>query len=544
MAQKILSIYIGEHHIRIAELQKGSKKNLVVTKMADAETPADSMQDGMVADVDKIAETLKGCMNEMGTKAKSVIFTVSSKKISSKEIDIPYIKQKEKINELLAVNPQDYFPMSNTEDYLYSHNRLQTLQAESGSKQLRIMAVAMPKVMVESYYLLAEKLGLRVEAIDNTGNSILQLMKRNLTAENNLLVQIEDDISYVSIVIDGVVVLQRSISYGYKMALSALAEVRGITEARAEIIFKENQAGITEKEYEEIAFPLLNGISRFIDFYTSRNKAITIQTINLFSTGGVNMQIGGILQNAIGGEAVYVTELHGITFGKGVIAGNKEMFRYMSCIGAAVDPLSFRLVKEEEQEDKETRTKKTLMRVLITVSIVVGVSVIGTIVFYFITWNQRNELVAGIKEVESITEIVASYEAAQTEYETLLGFYEFTQNDNEKLYDFILDLEELMPESMGFTNFQSSSGVISISGEARGKEPIAELIIQLKALPYIDDVFVTNISETFDEFDVPLTTFSFSCTMKDGDVEEADGEVNVDGTEEITETEGAVDEAE
>lgn len=543
MAQRTFSVYVGEKHIRVVEFQRASKKKLIINRIADVEIPAGSVQDGMIMDIDSVAAQLGSCIHGMSAKAKSIIFTISSKKISTKEVDIPYIKQKEKINELLSVNPQDYFPMSNTEDYLYSHTRLQTITGESGNKQLRIMAVAMPRAIVEAYYTVAQKLGLKVEAIDYTGNSILQVMKKSLTADNNLLVQIENDVSFVSIVVNGVVVLQRSISYGLHMAISAFAELRGITEKQASIIFRENKESITEKEYEEIVFPLMNGISRFLDFYTSRNGALEIQSISIYSTSGVKLPIGNILQNAIGGEAVYIKELQGVTFGKGIMANEKQLLRYMSCIGAGIEPMSFQLGEEESQEEKDDKAKKSLVKALIAAGAVAAVMVIGTIAFYFVVLSQKKEIMNKIRDLESIRKTVVSYEQAKSEYDTLLAFYETTGNDNEKLYDFILELEKVMPESMGITNLQTSSGMVSMNGECQGKEVVAEFIIQLKSLPYIDNVFVTNISETYDEFNIPKTTFALSCTMQNRMPEEMTEAEGIDA-EKATKTEETANEAE
>ncbi|MBQ8592408.1 MAG: pilus assembly protein PilM [Lachnospiraceae bacterium] len=514
MAQKTLSIYIGENQIRIVELSKNSKQNLNIHKMASIMTPPESVQDGMLIDIEQVATQIRNCISEMEIKSRNVIFTVSSKRCSSKEVDVPCIRHRDKINEILLRNSRDYFPMSNPEDYVYSHNLLQIRQTENGNKVKHIMAVAIPKEIVEAYRTLAEQLGLRMESIDYTSNSILQLVKQNLSTDSHLLIQMEEDISYVSIVANGVTVLQRSISYGIYTAMETLAELRGVTEEQARALFKESPECITEKEYEEVAFVLLNSIARLLDFYTSRNGTIEIQTIHLYSTSGLCLQIGHVLQNEIGSETIYVKELKGVSVDKGVSQDFGQLFYYMACIGAAIEPMGFLASSEAVKEDNDSKTRKNLMLAFMMTGAISVLAMTVTIVCYFGVQHEKKEMLDAIHESVSMRELERNYLQVQAEYETIADFYETTRNDNEKLYDFIVDLEERMPESVGITGLQAASGAISIAGTSRGKEAVAELIIQLKNLEYVENVFVSNISETFDEFDVPTTTFSLTCTMR------------------------------
>lgn len=513
MAQKVLSVYIGENKIRVVEISRGVAHKLIVHQAIDVATPPGCVQDGLITNIEQVAEQLKYCIKEMHTKVKSVIFTVSSKKLSCKEADVPFIKQKEKINEILSANSQDYFPMIHPENYVYSHTLLQNMQAEGGMKHKRIMAVAIPKVIIEAYYALAQKVGLRIETIDYAGNSILQLMKRNLSDANHLLVQIEEEFSYVSIVVNGVVVLQRSISYGIKTAVAALAQLRGITEEQALLVLKEQPESVQDSEYEEVTYMLLHNIARFLDFYISRNGTLEILCTHLFSTSDFCLQIAPILQKEMGGEVVYVEKMNEVVCDTVLPISNSRLFCYMSCIGAVCHPMGFVLSAEVSQEEKAARNKKNVLRVFFASVGIAVVAVLFSVSFYFAVQNEKKELMQQLADMQAVREAEAAFQQVQSEYDALSDFYKVTQNDNEKLYEFILDLEEVMPESVGFTGLQANSGAITISGTSRGKEAIAELILQLKALSYIDHVFVTNMSETYDEFDVPTTTFALTCDM-------------------------------
>ena len=123
MEQKLLSIYIGNDVTRICELVKKSNTSIIVNNATEVTTPSGALDDGYITDVPSIAEAVRGCVFGRGFSAKNVIFTISSKKIASKEIVIPYVKGDKKISQILQANAAEYFPMSATNDFIFCAHR-------------------------------------------------------------------------------------------------------------------------------------------------------------------------------------------------------------------------------------------------------------------------------------------------------------------------------------------------------------------------------------------------------------------------------------
>ena len=192
MDQRLLSIYIGAEVIRVVDATRKSATNITVNSVDEVTTPAGSFDDGYITDVLEIASAIRGKIIGKAGKAKAV-FTISSKKIASKEVVIPFVNGTKKINSVLNANSSEYFPMSTTGDFIFAYNVMETFQDDEG-KKIRVNAVAAPKDLVEGYYEIADELKLQIYDIDYVGNSVQQLLKLQMSNnenDTNLVLQIE-----------------------------------------------------------------------------------------------------------------------------------------------------------------------------------------------------------------------------------------------------------------------------------------------------------------------------------------------------------------
>ena len=76
MANRVLSIYVGNDAIRVAEMQK-NKNDVQLTNAAEIATPDGSISDGYLMDISAIAEAIRTATFGRGFTAKEVIFDVN-----------------------------------------------------------------------------------------------------------------------------------------------------------------------------------------------------------------------------------------------------------------------------------------------------------------------------------------------------------------------------------------------------------------------------------------------------------------------------------
>ena len=156
MASRLLTITLNKENIKISEVEYTPQRTVSVYAAATISTPEGSVDsEGFIVDIESVSNAISEVIDSNGMTRESVIFSIQSSKIMTKEVMAPYIKPA-KLAEFIKSNASDYFPV-NIEDYLVSHYVLEVVRKDEG-KQLKVMAVAVPVSLVGQYYDLAEVL--------------------------------------------------------------------------------------------------------------------------------------------------------------------------------------------------------------------------------------------------------------------------------------------------------------------------------------------------------------------------------------------------
>jgi len=499
MEQKLLSIYVGNDVTRICELVKKSSTQIIVNNAAEVSTPSGAIDDGYITDVPSIAEAVRGCVFGRGYSAKSVVFTISSKKIASKEIVIPYVKGEKKISQLLQANAAEYFPMSTTNDFIFAHTVMENFQDDEG-KKTRLTAVAAPRDMVESYYELAEELRLTVENIDYVGNSVLQLLSLQMKeGSTELVLQIEKEATFVNIMSGKDVILQRSVPYGKNAVINSMMEIKKLSEKEAKVLLsnrKMMEEQVTEAEYAEAVRYLVSSIGRIVEYHRSRNPERIIDGIKVFGEGSAIEGIDEVLQQELGAEVSHFDQLNGVRVSGKAYLTSETALHYLANFGAVLNPIGLKLQSTKASKESNGKLVNTLLFVALAIAFVV-MATLSTLKLlkYNKLKNEEAAIEAHIAQMEDIEGIAQQYEASVASYNIVKGFADGTVSDNEMLLQFINDLEKVLPDDAEISKLSAVEGTVSFQVTSTTKEEVADIIIKLKGLDYVSGVALTTVKD-------------------------------------------------
>lgn len=216
---KVLSIEIGNSLTEIVEMDYKAR-NPKIYKSLMLSTPEGVLDEGMLCGYENFALALKNMLKNKGFKAKKAVFSVSSNRIASREVEIPSIKDNQ-IRDFVLANASEYFPVDITE-YSISYSILEKLQNDEGGKAIRINALAVPTELIESYKEFAKAAGLEIEAIDYDGNSLYQAVKKECGVGSQIVIKIDEKNSIVTVMKDGVQSLTRTVPYGIEEAIDTI----------------------------------------------------------------------------------------------------------------------------------------------------------------------------------------------------------------------------------------------------------------------------------------------------------------------------------
>ena len=511
MANKFLTIYVSSDMIRIAEITKSGKDQVLLSNAAEIATPAGCFNDGYLTDVTATAEAVRTAIFGRGFSSKDVIFTIASKKIASKEVEMPYVKNMRKLQQVLQANSGDYFPMSGSGDYVFAYSLLEevTMNSDGANKRFyRISAVAAPMDLVRCYYELAEELKLSVKHIDYFGNSVIQLLKLQMQpGRTDLVLQIEMDQTYVNVMRGKTLVLQRNVNYGKTAVINALMDVKKISEKDARTLLS-NEAlldqHVTADEYAQAVQGMVNGIGRAVEYHRTKNAndpSATLQGIKVFGEGSAIAGIEKILERELGARVEHFDTLAGVTIKGQAALKAEEVLRYLPNIGSVIDPMDL-VISTGKKSAIETSDMLKYLKIVLGVAAVIMLGWTGiTFIQHKIAKDARDQVQANIDAIADIEQIRQEYVDAQYLFAALDTFKYEKENDNNLVPQFIDDLERIMPKDATITSFSATDGSISFTvtngWHPTTKNEVADFMVQLNNLEYVSNLQIPDISEEY-----------------------------------------------
>lgn len=541
MAAKAISIEIGYLLTRVCEVDYKTKSHKIY-KSFTIPTHEGMINDGVLTISPEFVENLKSALAANRIKSKQVVFTITSSRIASREVVIPFVKEN-RIADVVNANATDYFPVDLSQ-YQLAYSILGTIGETKNAQQYKLLVMAVPTALLSGYYDLAQALKLEVVAIDYAGNSIFQVVKDECAQGTHLIVKIEERASLVMVVQNSVLTFTRNVSYGVDEAIESVMNTLAwgdvSTAEQAIRILQRNEciaergpsAGQEEVEQEgetevksarekamddvRAAFmPLVGGIARVIDFYMSRNAGASIERIMITGLGADFKGLDALLASEINMPVSVLMDAAGWNLMRNF--KNECFGEYIACVGAAVAPLGFKKDtdkkgKEKSKGDSKGTNGAVVAYALLGIGVVVGAALAAISIMRYMDVQKTNmELKAQASDLEDIIPIYNEYVATKAEYTKVEAMYEATENRNEEMYEFLEELEEKLPSSSNVISLTSDVNGVSINMVTDTKEDAAATVQQLRSFDSLipQMVTVSALREEEDQ-DTGVTSVNFT----------------------------------
>ena len=561
MNNRVLSIEIGNSFTKICEIDYKVKKPKVY-KVLTVETPEGVVVDGMLQPTQEYADHLVNALGTNGIRTRKVIFTISSTRVASREVQIPNVKAN-KIEALVKANANDYFPVDLTQ-YEIGHYLAGGLTEEG---KLRVMALAVPKALLNSYYQLAQMCGWEVECFDYSSNSLYQILRDEKTETVTMMIKIDENSTIVTVLSAGKVLLQRTVAYGVQDAIETMiaSGAYAVNDPMSAVerfqkktclnrvlhqgdkVWEENAGRWEDEDAGNVEVtaarqkitaslePLIVGVSRVIDFYDSRNGDNPIQKTFVTGLGGSFSGMSKLFTNCLERKVHTLSDMED-KIGMSKAIRSTRPAAYISCLGAVLAPVG--LIDKSQQKAKGmtvvSGTNYTFVSVAVLVlGVILSIAMaVTSLTRYFGTVAENVALQARVEELQPAQAVYNDYLATAAQYDKYQYLYEYTENPNENLVEFINELEQILPSSFWTNSFSSDMEGISMSVTVEGKATAARTILNIRNMESIEDVQISNITDAQNELGESAVTFSITGTYADihADSEEAENTGDAAGT--------------
>ena len=561
MNNRVLSIEISNSFTKICEIDYKVKKPKVY-KVLTVETPEGVVVDGMLQPTQEYADHLVNALGTNGIHTKRVIFTISSTRVASREVQIPNVKAN-KIEALVKTNANDYFPVDLTQ-YEIGHYLAGGLTEEG---KLRVMALAVPKALLDSYYQLAQMCGWEVECFDYSSNSLYQILRDEKSEKVTMMIKIDENNTIVTVLSAGKVLLQRTVAYGVQDAIETMiaSGAYAVNDPMSAVerfqkktclnrvlhqgdkLWEENAGRWEDEDAGNVEVtaarqkitsslePLIVGVSRVIDFYDSRNSNTPIERTYVTGLGGSFSGMSKLFTNCLERKVHTLSDMED-KIGMSKAIRSTRPAAYISCLGAVLAPVG--LIDKSQQKAKGmtvvSGTNYTFVSVAVLVlGVILSIAMaVTSLTRYFGTVAENVALQARVEELQPAQTVYNEYLSTAAQYDKYKYLYEYTENPNENLVEFINELEQILPSSFWTNSFSSDMEGISMSVTVEGKAAAARTILNIRNMESIEDVQISNITDTQNELGESAVTFSITGTYADihADTEETESTGDTTGT--------------
>lgn len=544
MNNRVLSIEISNSFTKICEIDYKVKKPKVY-KVLTVETPEGVVVDGMLQPTQEYADHLVNALGTNGIHTKRVIFTISSTRVASREVQIPNVKAN-KIEALVKTNANDYFPVDLTQ-YEIGHYLAGGLTEEG---KLRVMALAVPKALLDSYYQLAQMCGWEVECFDYSSNSLYQILRDEKSEKVTMMIKIDENNTIVTVLSAGKVLLQRTVAYGVQDAIETMiaSGAYAVNDPMSAVerfqkktclnrvlhqgdkLWEENAGRWEDEDAGNVEVtaarqkitatlePLIVGVNRVIDFYDSRNGDTPIERTYVTGLGGSFSGMSKLFTNCLERKVHTLSDMED-KIGMSKAIRSTRPAAYISCLGAVLAPVG--LIDKSQQKTKGmtvvSGTNYTFVSVAVLVlGVILSIAMaVTSMTRYFGTVAENVALQARVEELQPAQTVYNEYLSAAAQYDKYKYLYEYTENPNENLVEFINELEQILPDSFYTDSFSSDQTGISMTVNVEGKAAAARTILNIRNMESIEDVQISNITDNQDEMGGSWVMFSMTGTYRE-----------------------------
>lgn len=534
MANRVLCIEIGNRMTHVVETDFKVKEPKIY-KSFSFQTPDNLFKEETLADVLPFKERLDAGLEEHKIKTRKAVFVLASSRIASRDVVIPHVKEN-RIRTLLYANSAEYFPVD-LEKYQLSYRLLDEVE-EEGEQKYKLMVLAVPNEMIDAYKSLAKVCLLTLVDLDYIGNAATQLLEKNIKNDLYAAVRLEEDTTMITIVRENKIELQRTFPYGIADVVQAVQKSGHFGEdidfyETLEKMRKENVLSLEEEEIQEDiteGFRAITGnVSRVMNFYSSNHAGAEMENIVLYGTGadicGMEQYLSDELSIPVSGESLReaLPQEKGNT-------GDYYPLMYLTCVGAAVNPMKFRLEDEKEVAEKKKEHKqihiepKNFFGICVVVSLVLLIAVVP---YYGYLKMGVHKLQKERSEKQYLADEYKEYNQAKTEYEKIENLYQETTTTSEGIGDFIDELEKNMPSDILVRSITSNSESVTMDIRVSSKREAAKVVDELSGFESISDVQVESLEETKSETNQSYVDFMVVCTYVGGT---ADGDAQNETT--------------
>jgi type IV pilus assembly protein PilM len=290
----LFGLDIGFSSIKVVQVEQRSKQRVIIGYGVGG-FDNEAIKDGVVMNHESLAASIqqmfkKDIVGEINTRR--VAFSLPATRTFTRTMNLPEMLDKE-LQEAVALEAEQYIPVPI--DQLYMDYTI----IERTKEGIELLAVGVPKKIVDSYVQLVQMIGLEPVAFDTSISAASRLFENQESHDEVPAVLVDfGSISTDITIHDKTVIVTGTLPYGGDTFTDLIATALGITKAEAHVVKtkygmgkSKKQAEITEALHIDLE-QMVREVRRMIRYYEERSG--TKQKIGQIVTMGGGAHMPGL----------------------------------------------------------------------------------------------------------------------------------------------------------------------------------------------------------------------------------------------------------
>lgn len=279
-----VGIDFGTHSVKAVELKDITTSSPKLVNFGSQTTPKGVINSEEKKDQKVLADLLKKLYKDSNIKNRTAVVALPEFSVFTRFLEFPGVK-KEELKDAVFYEAKQYIPVP-IEEVRMSYVPIGFNEAKNAP---RVLLVAAPLKIIETYRNIIEMAGLELVAIETESVALGRAMYRATKQKHVVMLDFGANSTDMSIMLDGFLVFSQSISIGSDSLTQSVVNKFNFDYQQAEE-YKRNYGvipNVLEGKIYEVLSPILDSImlevSRGIEFY--KNKTLSPAPTEYLLTG-------------------------------------------------------------------------------------------------------------------------------------------------------------------------------------------------------------------------------------------------------------------
>lgn len=307
----MLGVDIGSSSIKLVQLERGERPNLVTYGIVDIPQPITSQTTD--EQLHYIVDLLKNLMDKARVTTKNCTMSLPNAAVFTSVIDMPKMTDKE-MDSAMQFEAKKYVPLPFSEVTL----SWTIISDNEDGATCKVLLIAVPKQIRDIYIKLFQQAGLNLEIIEIEALSLI----RSLISEkdkNDVIIDIGAKVTGLNFVRHGTLQLTRNLSIGGDTITERIAQALNLSTERAEQ-FKRD-FGLRNTDFlPEAVKPVLalmkNEVNQIMGIYKAHN--VLVDRIILVGGGAALPGIVDYFNSELGVTTIIGDPLVGVEYNESI----------------------------------------------------------------------------------------------------------------------------------------------------------------------------------------------------------------------------------